>query len=133
MAEVAAKSTEHAGWRTRPGALLAWLRAGEFNPVFVKEMRQAVRGQLVLGGFLATLFVMFSAYAWQLFTTNLRERGGGARIHHAVGVLVVCCDSQLHVCACWLVQAGRRRRLRLARRLAHKDPGRHRIARRFLP
>ncbi len=68
----------------------AWLWAGEFNPVFVKEMRQAVRGQLVLSGFMLVLFVMFGFSAFMLLTANVAEPGIGSQMFAALlGVLTV--------------------------------------------
>lgn len=73
--------------------LLAWrarLSQGEFNPVFVKEMRQAVRGQLVLAGFLLVLFVMFACFATLLLTRNLNQPGLGSEMFAILlGVLTV--------------------------------------------
>jgi hypothetical protein len=61
-------------------AAWAWLWAGEFNPVFVKEMRQAVRGRLVLSGFSFVLLVMFGLSASMLLTSNPDEPGLGKRL-----------------------------------------------------
>lgn len=58
---------------------LRHLAAGELNPVFVKEMRQAVRGRLVLSMFLLALTVMFSLSAVMLLTMNVDQGGFGAQ------------------------------------------------------
>ena len=53
--------------------LLRWrtlFNQGEWNPVFVKEMRQAVRGQWVLTMFVVLLTVMFGVSAGLLLNTT---------------------------------------------------------------
>jgi hypothetical protein len=57
-----------------------WLARGELNPVFVKEMRQAVRGRLVLSMFLLALMVMFGLSAWMLLTMDFDRSGFGAQL-----------------------------------------------------
>jgi hypothetical protein len=54
------------------------------NPVFVKEMRQAVRGRLVLCMFLLTLSVMFGLSAWLLLTRDPEQSGFGAQFFAAL-------------------------------------------------
>lgn len=56
------------------------LGRGELNPVFVKEMRQAVRGRLVLSMFLLALSVMFGLSTWMLLTMEFDRNGFGARL-----------------------------------------------------
>lgn len=66
-----------------PFPLLRWgtrLARGELNPVFVKEMRQAVRGRLVLSMFLLALMVMFGLSAWMLLTMDFDRNGFGAQL-----------------------------------------------------
>lgn len=71
-------------------AAWAWLWAGEFNPVYVKEMRQAVRGQLVLSSFSFTLLVMFGISAWLLLTSNPNEPDLGRQLFSSqLGCLTV--------------------------------------------
>lgn len=53
--------------------------AGELNPVFLKEMRQAVRGQMVVGMFLTALAAMFGLAAWMLLTMDAGRNGFGAK------------------------------------------------------
>ncbi len=68
----------------------AWLWAGEFNPVFVKEMRQAVRGRLVLSGFLLVLLVMFGSSASLLLTSSVDDPNLGRQMFAILlGVLTV--------------------------------------------
>jgi|GEM_PF-888835 len=64
--------------RARPlRETLGRVAAGELNPVFVKEMRQAVRGRLVLSMFLLALTVMFGLSAWMLLTMDTDRGNSG--------------------------------------------------------
>ena len=63
---------------------VAYLASGEFNPVFVKEMRQAVRGRMVLSMFLLALMVMFGVSAWMLLTMDANAPGFGSQMFAAL-------------------------------------------------
>lgn len=69
-------------WRRAFDVRAAWasLWVGEFNPVFVKEMRQAVRGRLVLSAFSLVLLVMFGLSALLLLTSSLDDPGLGRQL-----------------------------------------------------
>lgn len=73
--------------------LLRWrtvFNRGEWNPIFVKEMRQAVRGQWVLTMFLALLAVMFVVSAAMLLTSDLARTHLGREMFLALlGVLTL--------------------------------------------
>lgn len=63
--------------------LLTWrnrLAQGELNPILVKEMRQAVRGRLVLTMFLSVVTVMFGVSATMLLTTDVAQPGLGSQM-----------------------------------------------------
>lgn len=79
--------------KPRAFPLLRWrtlFNHGEWNPIFVKEMRQAVRGQWVLTMFLALLTVMFIVSAAMLLAGDLARTHLGRELFLALlGVLTL--------------------------------------------
>ena len=56
------------------------LAEGELNPIFVKEMRQAVRGRAVVSYFLLALLTMFGVSAFMLLAREVTEPDFGSQL-----------------------------------------------------
>lgn len=73
--------------KRKAALLLRWrtiFNGGEWNPIFVKEMRQAVRGRWVLTMFLSALSVMFALFAWLLLAADFTRPQLGRELFMAL-------------------------------------------------